>query len=235
MTEPSQLTTTSYALLGQLALRPWSIYEMTKNIGRTLHWFWPRAESLIYAETKRLADLGLAQAKPAPGRRGRPQTTYSITRKGRLALAQWLGTSPGGFTLHFEALLRVHLAPYGKAEDLVRALEAARAEAEQLLRQAVVIGAEFAEGRHQFQDQVHVRAILFDYLWSFGLTMYLWADHWAERVSTWPSVDIGHEVEREAIALIKDRLERAPVLEETSAAVPRRRRAGHGELRARGR
>jgi PadR family transcriptional regulator, regulatory protein AphA len=211
MPKPSpSLSPTSYALLGQLALRPWSVYEMTKNIGRTLHWFWPRAESVIYAEMKSLRDLGLARAKPEPGSRGRPRTTYSITAKGRRALTAWLGTGPASFSLNFEALLRVHLAPYGAPDDLIRALTAARDDAEQLLRQAIVIGTEFTEERHQFQEQVHVRAILFDFLWRFGLTTYLWADHWIERVGTWPSMELTEPARREALALISGHLEDAP-------------------------
>jgi PadR family transcriptional regulator, regulatory protein AphA len=207
---PPSLSPTSYALLGQLALRPWDVYEMTKNIGRTLHWFWPRAESVIYAEMKSLRELGLARAKPGPGRRGRPRTTYSITAKGRRALAAWLRTDPGTFSLHFEALLRVHLAPYGSPEDLVGALTAARDEAEQLLRQAIVIGTEFAEERHQFQDQIHVRAILFDFLWRFGLSMFIWADHWIQRVATWPNMEITAPAQSEALALIRGHLAEAP-------------------------
>ena len=103
-------------------------------------------------------------------------------------------------------MLRVHLAPYGSPEDLIGALTAARGEAEQLLRQAIVIGAEFAEERHQFQDQVHVRAILFDVLWRFGLSMFIWADHWIKRVATWPSMEITEPAQREALALIRGHL-----------------------------
>jgi DNA-binding PadR family transcriptional regulator len=198
----AKLTPTSYALLGQLALRSWSVYEMTLNVGRTLHWFWPRAESVLYEETKRLAELGLATATPAPGRRGRPQTVYAITPAGESALATWLATTPGGFTLHFEALLRVHLSPYGSRDDLVRALEVARDEAASLVRQAMVIGTEFVEGRHRLQNQVNVRAILFDYLWAFGLSMYLWADRWIGEVSQWPDLEPTAEADRKAVELI---------------------------------
>jgi PadR family transcriptional regulator, regulatory protein AphA len=208
--ETPALNATSYALLGQLALRPWSVYDMTKNVGRTLHWFWPRAESVIYAEMKRLAQLGLARGREQPGRRGRPQTTYAITAKGRRELRAWLATDPGGFSLHFEALLRVHLAPYGATDDLTRALASARDAAEGLLRQAVVIGTEFAEERHQFQDQVHIRAILFDFLWRFGLAMHVWADHWIGRVATWPGIEITDAARAEALALIKGHLADAP-------------------------
>ena len=208
--ERRDLTPTSYALLGQLALRPWSVYEMTQNVGRTLHWFWPRAESVLYQETKRLAELGLARAEREPGRRGQPRSVYAITPRGRRALRAWLGTPAASFTLHFEALLRVHLSPYASREDLLRALEGARADAEALLRQAILIGGEFVEGRHQFQDQVHVRGILFDYLWGFGLGMYAWADRSIEEVSTWRSIDGSQRARHRAIKLMREVIEAAP-------------------------
>jgi PadR family transcriptional regulator AphA len=184
---------------------------MTKNVVRTLHWFWPRAESVLYSETKRLAELGLARTDSAPGRRGRPQTVYSITDEGRAALQAWLREAPGRLSLHFESLLRVHLAPYGRKEDLIRALESARAEAEELLRTAIVVGTEFVEGRHQFQDQVHLRAILFDYLWRFGLTTYAWAQGWIERVEEWPDLRLRRRVRSDAIRLIEGALAGAPL------------------------
>lgn len=216
MTESSlatPLTPTSFALLGQLALRPWSVYEMTRNVGRTVHWFWPRAESVLYEETKRLATMGLATTQRAPGRRGRPQTVYHITEEGRRALADWLGSPGGGFTLHFEPLLRVHLSPYGSRDDLLRALNQARDEAQVLLRQAILIGTEFTEGRHQFQDQVHIRGILFDYLWGFGLGMFQWADRWIAEVTTWPDIGGRSDSARAALSLMRRELKLAPRLD----------------------
>jgi PadR family transcriptional regulator, regulatory protein AphA len=202
----NDLTATSYALLGQLALRPWSVYDMTRNVRRTLHWFWPRAESVLYAEVKRLAQGGLATSREEPGDRGRPRAVYSITEDGRRALRTWLRTDPQGFSLHSESLLRVHLAPFGSKEELIAALETARVDAERLLRQAVVIGAEFVEGRHQFQNQVHVRAILFDYLWSFGLGMHMWAERSIAEVRAWSSIEGSDAARRRGAEAIRQRL-----------------------------
>lgn len=205
-----ELTTTSYALLGQLALRPWSVYDMTKNIGRTLHWFWPKAESVIYAEVRRLAEDGLARSTQHKGRRGRPQTRYTITAAGRRALAAWLQTPSAPFTFHFEALLRVHLAPYGSLDDLTRTLESARAQADELLRQADIIGSEFAHERHQFQEQVHVRAILFDYLCQFGRAMHDWADRSLTEISAWPDIAADPAARRRGVELIARHLAELP-------------------------
>ena len=184
---------------------------MTKNVARTLHWFWPRAESVLYSEVKRLVALGLADATPEPGARGRDRLVYSITPAGRTALTEWLARPPsGGFSLDAEPLLRLHLAPYGTKEDLVGALHAAREQAEQLLRQGTVIALEFLEGRHQFQEQVHIRALLFDYLWSYGLTTFLWAEGSLEQVARWDSIEGADGSVRDAMALIADRLAELP-------------------------
>ena len=65
-----ELTTTSYAILGLLAIQPWPTYELAKQMRRSLHYVWPRAESNLYAEAKRLVEGGLAQARSEPvGRR----------------------------------------------------------------------------------------------------------------------------------------------------------------------
>lgn len=57
------LTTTSFAILGLLAIQPWSTYELAQLMRRSLQFVWPRAESNLYAEPKRLVDAGLATAE----------------------------------------------------------------------------------------------------------------------------------------------------------------------------
>ena len=86
-------TTTSYAILGLLAIRPWATYDLAKLMRRSLHFFWPRAESNLYAETKRLVDTGLAEAREE-WNGDRKRTVYSITDRGRDALRDWLATPP---------------------------------------------------------------------------------------------------------------------------------------------
>ena len=87
--ETTPLTTTSYAILGQLALRPWTMYDLARHMRNEIADFFPRAESQVYAEPKRLVALGLATARQeATGRRRR--TVYQITPEGRAALTDWL-------------------------------------------------------------------------------------------------------------------------------------------------
>ena len=91
------LTTTSFAILGLLAVQPWSTYELTRQMDRSLGRFWPRAHSKLYEEPKKLVAQGLAEATSgAQGRR--PRTVYTITADGRRALKRYVD--------HMEALIR---------------------------------------------------------------------------------------------------------------------------------
>jgi PadR family transcriptional regulator AphA len=78
------LTTTSYAVLGLFSIRPWSSYELTQQMDRSLGRIWPRAVSKLYEEPKKLASHGLARsATQHNGQRTR--TVYTITANGRRA------------------------------------------------------------------------------------------------------------------------------------------------------
>src|SRR5438128_11477377 len=82
----SALTTTSYAILGLLAVKPWTTYELAQQMERAMGHFWPRARSKVYEEPKKLVVKGLARAS-ADQVGKRPRTVYTITPKGRKALA----------------------------------------------------------------------------------------------------------------------------------------------------
>src|SRR6266852_5532734 len=94
--------TTANAILGLLALRKeWSTWELTTQLRRNLRFFWPRAESQIYAEAKALVARGWARDRQTfIGRRAR--TSYTITAAGRRALTAWLATPPKSTTLECE-------------------------------------------------------------------------------------------------------------------------------------
>lgn len=57
--------TTAHAILGLLALRPaWSTYELSQQLRRNMRFFWPRAESRIYADA--ILDVGRRVAAEYP-------------------------------------------------------------------------------------------------------------------------------------------------------------------------
>jgi PadR family transcriptional regulator, regulatory protein AphA len=193
-----RLTETSYAILGHLALRPWSAYDLSRSVNRSVRWFWSRAESRIYAEAARLVAGGLARAEHTSVG-ARPRTVYSITAKGREALAAWLHRptpEPGAFALHFEPLLRVHLARAGTREDLLRALEDASSLADTIHRQGREVATEFLQGRHLLQEEAHIRALVFDFLWSLADEIERWAARSRAEVEQWADLDAQGRTER---------------------------------------
>ena len=116
-----ELNTTSFAMLGMLAIRPWSTYELAKHVDRSLRPMWPRARSNLFNEPKKLVAHGLAVAtEETVGRR--PRTVYTITPAGRRALRHWLGTPGEGPILEFEQLLKVFFADHGTKTDALNAV-----------------------------------------------------------------------------------------------------------------
>jgi DNA-binding PadR family transcriptional regulator len=83
------LTPVSYVVLGLVARDgPSTPYALKAAVGRGVAHFWQFPHSQIYAETERLARLGLlAEEREQTGRRRR---SYRITAEGRAALAAWL-------------------------------------------------------------------------------------------------------------------------------------------------
>src|SRR4029450_13667594 len=121
------LTTTSHAVLAQLAVRPWSTYELARQRARYFRYVWPRAESAIYREVKRLAAMGLVAAKREyVGKRAR--TGYSITEPGRQPLREWLDTPVSPFAMDFEAMIRLFIAPLGTKEQIIATFEEGRGD-----------------------------------------------------------------------------------------------------------
>jgi DNA-binding PadR family transcriptional regulator len=195
MPRADRLTSTSYALLGHIALRPWSAYELTRSLRRSLHWFWPRAESRIYEQARTLVGLGLARARTE--RSGaRSRTVYSATAAGRRALAAWLATEPEGFAYHSEALLRVHLAGFGTKDDLLRAIDAADRTAEGIFADARQVASMYREGIHPLQGDAHVRALVFDHLVSLGTMLRDWSDRTRREIARWDDLSPDGKLER---------------------------------------
>jgi DNA-binding PadR family transcriptional regulator len=180
----SQLTTTSYAVLAQVAVRPWSPYELVQQRVRYFRYVWPAAESAIYREAKRLAAMGLIEGeKEYTGKRAR--TVYSITEDGKHALRDWLGTPVTPFSMEFEAMLRVFVAPLGTKDDLISTLKQVRADAQDMLRFAGEVKQEFIDGINVAQDQTYIRALAVDFFISLLNTVESWAERTIADVETW--------------------------------------------------
>lgn len=180
-----ELTTTAYAILGHLAMQPWTAYDLAAQMRRNVHYIFPRAESQVYAEPKRLVDLGLATARHETVH-GRRRTVYTITDAGREALREWLAAPlTKGPQLEFEAMLRVILAPFGTEDDLVRTLQQTRDDIAELLTLGERICDEYTSGSAPLQRYMLVRSMLHDFLWSFGELVDQWAARSLDRIEQW--------------------------------------------------
>jgi PadR family transcriptional regulator, regulatory protein AphA len=185
MAKARPLTTTSYAILGLLSLRPWTTYELAQQMQRALGQFWPRAESKLYEEPKKLVQLGLATSRTErTGRRGR--TVYTITAKGRRALARWQSEQSTGFALEAEPLLRVFLADQGTRADTLATLATARAWAEERNAGNLAAGRAFLAGAAEFQPRAAPTMLVGAFLTDFYKLVADWADWASGQVTDWP-------------------------------------------------
>jgi PadR family transcriptional regulator AphA len=185
MSQLAKLTATSYVILGHLALRRWSTYELAQQMKRSTRHYWPRAESKIYEEPKKLVAHGLATAtREHTGLR--PRTIYAITDKGREALRRWLD-EPGQTPLvEFEGAAKVLFAEQGTKEQLLATLRSVREQAEQTLAEHKALAGDLVQTGGPFPDRLHINELVFKFMWEQTETVIRWAT-WAEReVAGWP-------------------------------------------------
>ena len=175
-------TTTSYALLGLLRIRPWTTYELAKQAQKSLNWFWPRAERKLYDEPKFLVAEGLATATvEATGKR--PRTIYAITRSGRSELGRWLDEPAQPRAGEFEAMVKVFFADGGSLDQLRATLD--RIEEEALARIADLAGQ--AEAVQAFPERTHINAVSIRLYFEQEQTVLTWVRWAREQVAGWRS------------------------------------------------
>ncbi len=184
-----RLTTTSYALLAQLALKPWSAYELAEQRVRYFRYVWPKAESAIYREIKKLHDDGLVTGSTEhTGQRTR--MVYSITEEGLTALREWLASPLAPFAMEFEVMLRLFVAPVGTPEQLISSLEQVRADAREMLRFGGEVKREYLDGRGALQDMVYIRALAIDFFISLLNMVDAWVTRTLDEVARWGELTI---------------------------------------------
>lgn len=179
-----QLTTTSYAVLAALALREHSTYELAKQIRMGWRYFWPRAESNVYAEPKRLVAAGLAESrKEATGRR--PRTVYAITDAGRGELAAWLASASSPQRFESEAVLKIFFAEHGTRDDMLASIRAIREDAVAGIGHFQAIADLYAAADGEYPERFALSALVARLLGEQHVATVRWADWATELISRW--------------------------------------------------
>jgi PadR family transcriptional regulator AphA len=105
--KPVTLTPTSYIVLGLVSLAGEATpYDLKQMVAQAVGHFWSIPHSQLYAEPARLAQADYLDERREPG--GRRRKHYSLTERGRGALAQWTASaSESGWELRDPGLLKL--------------------------------------------------------------------------------------------------------------------------------
>src|SRR3954469_24896065 len=176
-----ELSATAKVVLGMLAARPRSGYEIKQLVDNSARFFWAASYGQIYPELKRLEDAGLITGSDA-SQGARQRTVYKLTAKGKRAAREWIGGRPQVFELRDEGLLELFFA---ESIEPARAPEIARERAAEAAETAAVLrGLEEeieerlrAEGPEYRPDSGSLTVL------RYGIEMNEWAAEWFVRAA----------------------------------------------------
>lgn len=181
MKKPS---TATYALLGLLAVRSWTGYELTRQARRSLRYLWPASEAHLYREQKRLVRLGWAAAEQEMVGR-RPRKRYSITPEGRAALQGWAGSPPQPPGFEVEGIVRTFFGDQGSVEALAASMRTTSDQARQMLDEMLGFVDEYLENGGPFPHRLHVIALAVEIITDLLGTLEEFFQRAADEVDTW--------------------------------------------------
>lgn len=122
----NELRGISYVILSLVGEGGASAHELARMVRQGGPLYWTAADSKVYAEPKRLAELGYLRGRTVPGAT-RPKSVYRLTAKGRRALRAWL-RSPAQFPrIQDGAHLRLLAGDQISDEEILASLEGLRA------------------------------------------------------------------------------------------------------------
>lgn len=199
---------TAFGLLGMLATRSWTGYELTQQVRRSLRFVWPSSEGHLYREQQRLVRRGWATVEEEPaGRRTRKR--YTITDAGRVALREWLATEPEEPHFQIEGILRTFYADQASPDEAVASMQATAQMARSMLAEMYGFVDEYLEeggplwmlehgiggpgqeriefhGRPMFPERLHIVALAIDVTTQLLETIDRFFTDAASQVATWP-------------------------------------------------
>lgn len=184
-------TTSSYAVLALLDLKPWTGYELTQQAQRSLRYAWPKSERLLYSEPKKLVGLGFATVQQEESGK-RTRNVYTITEEGRRALSEWTRTRTQPPRLEIEALLRLLFADHGTREDVLGALDQFEGDIGEHHQAIVELMGSYLEGGHPFPQRTHLSVLFATFQVEMFKSIERWIEFARDEINEWPTTqDLG--------------------------------------------
>jgi DNA-binding PadR family transcriptional regulator len=115
----ADLSNTAYVILGFLAARPRTGYEIKQATDYSTRFFWATSYGQIYPELRRLRAAGLVTSERDDAG-GRKRTRHRITAAGRRELRRWLAEPAQATELRDEKLLKLFFTASAGNEEASR-------------------------------------------------------------------------------------------------------------------
>jgi PadR family transcriptional regulator AphA len=176
-----ELSATGKVILGMLAARPRSGYEIKQLVDGSARFFWAASYGQIYPELKRLENEGLiAGTDSAQGARQR--TIFKLTAAGRRAARDWMATPPEVLETRDEGLLQLFFSgsiePKRGAEIARERAAASREKAAELRAIAAAVDETGKPEGPEARPDAGSLAVL-----RYGIEMSEWTADWFERTA----------------------------------------------------
>jgi PadR family transcriptional regulator, regulatory protein AphA len=177
-----ELSATGKVILGMLAARPRSGYEIKQLVDSSARFFWAASYGQIYPELKKLEEAGLIAGDDS-SRGARQRTTFRLTAEGKRAAREWIGKPPEVLETRDEGLLKLFFAgsidPKRMAEVARERAAASRTKAAALhaIAEAVDEASRPTEGPAAEPDAGSLTVL------RYGIEASEWAAEWFERAA----------------------------------------------------
>jgi DNA-binding PadR family transcriptional regulator len=201
-------SSSSMVVLALLGIDRWTPYELVRHLKRSMiHHIWPRAESKVYEEPKRLVAAG--HAKASVDRADPRRTRYTISPQGRRVLARWVAEPGTGVRFESEGALKVLFAENGTKDQLLATIDAMRRDAlADVARVGGTLDFVLTDGP-PYPGRIHQSVLVMDLVLRITTAVTEWADATEQRVAGWRDLAPDDAMRAAAIDLVRELHERA--------------------------
>lgn len=130
----AQKNNTAYIILGLLAHKDSSGYDLKKEIDHKISIFWNVGYGQLYPTLKMLEEDGSIIGKPEKSEKGPDRIIYSITEKGKKKLIDWLSLPNEKEYVRYEILLKLFFGNLSDPTNTIQRIAAFQKQHEENLQ-----------------------------------------------------------------------------------------------------